>query len=283
MQTSKRNSCSNFSKKTKGPIMKSVIIEDNSIAKAVEKGWAKAGNPMEFSVQIFEVPEKNFFGLTKSMAKVGIFFQEKNIVKSDRPSKKPMQQVERKQANRNRNEERQQPQTKQADRARQPQQKQQESRPTQTRTTTSQPKQSMRTIKKIEKPQARPQIQQQPQPQLQSRPQARPQIQKQPQPQLQSKPQAQQQPVAKKYWTPEMVNIAQQWIQKALGEIKKGHIKAELSVNNKRLFIKLSEKVYENHSDEQQLFRSFGALIMQTLRTTYKKELYGLDIIITKK
>lgn len=56
--------------------MKSIIEEASSIAKAVERGWEKAGKPKEFTVKIFEEAQKNFFGFTKQSAKVGIFFQE---------------------------------------------------------------------------------------------------------------------------------------------------------------------------------------------------------------
>jgi predicted RNA-binding protein Jag len=56
--------------------MKSLMEEASSIAKAIEKGWARAGKPKEFTVRIFEEPQKNFFGFTSKPAKVGIFFKE---------------------------------------------------------------------------------------------------------------------------------------------------------------------------------------------------------------
>ncbi len=54
--------------------MKSVIEEGSSISKAIETGWLKAGKPKEFTVKIFQEAKKNFFGFTKVVAKVGIFF-----------------------------------------------------------------------------------------------------------------------------------------------------------------------------------------------------------------
>jgi predicted RNA-binding protein Jag len=57
--------------------MKSIIEEASSIAKAIENGWIKAGKPQEFSIKIFEEPEKNFFGMIKRSAKVGIFYSDK--------------------------------------------------------------------------------------------------------------------------------------------------------------------------------------------------------------
>lgn len=59
--------------------MKSIIEEASSIAKAIENGWAKAGKPKEFSIKIFEEPEKNFFGMTKRSAKVGIFYNDNPV------------------------------------------------------------------------------------------------------------------------------------------------------------------------------------------------------------
>lgn len=56
--------------------MKSIIEEAPSIAKAIENGWLKAGKPQEFSIKIFEEPVKNFFGMTKRSAKVGIFYAD---------------------------------------------------------------------------------------------------------------------------------------------------------------------------------------------------------------
>jgi len=56
--------------------MKSIMEEASSIAKAVEKGWERAGKPKEFTVRIFEEAQKNFIGMTTKPAKVGILFQE---------------------------------------------------------------------------------------------------------------------------------------------------------------------------------------------------------------
>lgn len=63
--------------------MKSIMEEASSIAKAVEKGWIKAGCPKEFSVKVFENAEKNFIGFTTRQAKIGIFFEEAVSLKSE--------------------------------------------------------------------------------------------------------------------------------------------------------------------------------------------------------
>lgn len=65
--------------------MKSIMEEASSIAKAVEKGWNKAGQPKEFSVKIFEEPQKNFIGMTTKPAKIAIIFDEKPEVVRHKP------------------------------------------------------------------------------------------------------------------------------------------------------------------------------------------------------
>lgn len=56
--------------------MKSIIEEASSIQKAIEQAWDRAGKPLEFSIKVFQLPQKNFFGFTKVSAKIGIFFGE---------------------------------------------------------------------------------------------------------------------------------------------------------------------------------------------------------------
>jgi hypothetical protein len=56
--------------------MKSIVEEASSIAKAIENGWVRAGKPQEFTVRIFEEPEKGFLGMTKKPAKVGLFYKD---------------------------------------------------------------------------------------------------------------------------------------------------------------------------------------------------------------
>jgi predicted RNA-binding protein Jag len=57
--------------------MKSIVEEASSVVKAIEKGWALAGKPNEFSVKVFEVEQKNFLGMTTKSAKIALFYTEK--------------------------------------------------------------------------------------------------------------------------------------------------------------------------------------------------------------
>ncbi len=56
--------------------MKSIIEEASSITKAIESAWKRADQPNEFSIRIFELPQKNMFGFTTKSAKIGIFYDE---------------------------------------------------------------------------------------------------------------------------------------------------------------------------------------------------------------
>ncbi len=60
---------------SKGP-MKSLMEEASSISKAIEKGWTNAGKPKEFTIKVYEEPQRNFIGMTIRPAKIGIFFTE---------------------------------------------------------------------------------------------------------------------------------------------------------------------------------------------------------------
>lgn len=72
--------------------MKSIMEEASSVAKAIEKGWARAGKPQEFTVKVFEEAQKNFFGFTTKPAKIGLFFQEPAISNQSRHQKDRAQQ-----------------------------------------------------------------------------------------------------------------------------------------------------------------------------------------------
>lgn len=54
--------------------MKSILQEASTIAKAIEQGWQEAGQPMEFSIKILELPQRNFIGLTVRSAKIAFMF-----------------------------------------------------------------------------------------------------------------------------------------------------------------------------------------------------------------
>ncbi len=79
--------------------MKSIMEEASSIIKAIEKAWQRADKPQNFSVKVFEEPEKNFLGITTKSAKIGLFFDEdkkwdKKPVTAWQKPKKPIAPVQ---------------------------------------------------------------------------------------------------------------------------------------------------------------------------------------------
>ena len=54
--------------------MKSMLHEASNVVKAIEKAWADAGKPREFTVNVLELGEKGFLGFTKHPAIVSITF-----------------------------------------------------------------------------------------------------------------------------------------------------------------------------------------------------------------
>lgn len=66
--------------------MKSIMEEASSITKAIESAWNRAGKPQEFTIKVLEHPETNFFGLkTVKSAKIAIFFNELTVRQPVRP------------------------------------------------------------------------------------------------------------------------------------------------------------------------------------------------------
>lgn len=69
--------------------MKSMLHEASSVIKAIEKAWIESGKPLEFTINIHEVGEKNFFGFTKRPAIVSVTYD---------PRKQTSKAVDRKEA-----------------------------------------------------------------------------------------------------------------------------------------------------------------------------------------
>ena len=59
--------------------MKSMFHEASTVIKAIEKAWADSGKPLEFTVNVLEVGEKNFLGLTKRPAIVSITYDPRKL------------------------------------------------------------------------------------------------------------------------------------------------------------------------------------------------------------
>lgn len=74
--------------------MKSMLHEASSVIKAIEKAWIESGKPLEFTINIHEMGEKNFLGFTKRPAIVSVTYDprkqtSKAVEKKEAPSAQP--------------------------------------------------------------------------------------------------------------------------------------------------------------------------------------------------
>jgi predicted RNA-binding protein Jag len=76
--------------------MKSILQEASSVAKAIDKAWHAVGMPEEFTIKVFEIEKKNFFGFVKSPAVVSIIYDPRKVFKGskERDSKPSQHQQE---------------------------------------------------------------------------------------------------------------------------------------------------------------------------------------------
>ena len=75
--------------------MKSIMEEASSIVKAIEKGWNSAGQPKEFTIKVFEEPQKNFIGMTTVRQKSASFLlksahKKLNTAREPKTSRRPV-------------------------------------------------------------------------------------------------------------------------------------------------------------------------------------------------
>lgn len=68
--------------------MKSMLHEASTVIKAIQKAWEDAGKPLEFTVNIHEIGEKNFLGFTKRPAIISLSYDPKKLAaKAPMPKK----------------------------------------------------------------------------------------------------------------------------------------------------------------------------------------------------
>jgi predicted RNA-binding protein Jag len=208
--------------------------EASSIAKAIEKGWEKAGRPAEFSVKIFEEPQKNFIGMTTKPAKIALFFDEaKNKRYETKPVEEPRRIIERReQATVEKNRPARKTQPARAE-VRQLPNKQQAPRADQ--------EVEVRKEKEVERRQAKN---------------------------------------SNTEWTPDMVQIVQDWLNQVLAILGRSSVVCNVEVDQAVLKVNFNGVILESASKDKILFRSFAFLLMQLLRSKARKRLRGLKIIL---
>ncbi len=62
-------------------IMKSVIAQGATVAKAVEEAVKKAGNPKEFFIKILQEAQGGFLGFGSTKAKIALFFKKEDFAR----------------------------------------------------------------------------------------------------------------------------------------------------------------------------------------------------------
>ena len=228
--------------------MKSMLHEGASIVKAIEKAWKESGKPSEFTVNILEVGEKNFLGLTKRPAVVSITYDprksargpEKQLLSHQgyrgRPAPAPQRgRVEQRGDQRGEQRQRREGDRAQGQRQQYPPAQQQQQRP----------------------------VREQQQP-----------IVREPRQDRIFEPAV--------FWTPEQVADVKSWLKEFL-PLLSINVSFEATVDNKMLRIIFAQKLFDSRDDERQLFGGLSYLLIQFLKKKHKQKLRGYHLVINSK
>lgn len=85
------------------------------------------------------------------------------------------------------------------------------------------------------------------------------------------------------FWTQELLDEASQWLKGALKEIKRDSVPFETTPKDHLLRITFAQSILNDGKKDQQLFRSFAILLLQTLRNRFKRPLRGFKVHISQK
>ena len=283
--------------------------EASSIAKAIETAWNRAGQPTEFSVKVLELPQTSFFGLkTSKSAKVAFFFNEATVtvkVKESAPQQRHAQQrpvTLRQHGNKSESSDQQRrPQhprydnrgsqsqegrepsdyTKNADRhdTRQPR----EQREPSDYNKSSADRRENRGFEQRQDQRNRPQG-----PRRTDDRQRRPDFNK-PDRHEDRRPRHDGERTEhghsqeRETWSPEMVQVAQEWIKETLVLMGKPDITVNTQVSHNYLKINLSASVLEDARQEETQLKSWGMLAMEAVREKAGRPLRSLRIILESK
>lgn len=243
--------------------MKSIIQEASSIAKAVEQGWTKAGQPQEFSVKILELPERNFIGFTTRSAKVAVMFNERREEQS-RDTSRRTQQTQRAKPHREtqqREERKQDLYDRKEQRTERPERTERIQRPERyERTERSEQREHQREPKEY-----RERVQHERTDRSQER---------------NSEGHEHKQTYAP-LWNDAFVMEAHDWLSKTLQYMKKDSITFTIEPQNYHLRITLSETIVPETDREKHVLASLSALLLETLKRKFRKQLRGHKIVIT--
>ncbi len=227
--------------------------EASSIFKAIENAWNRAGQPQDFSVKVFEEPQRNFFGMTVKSAKIGLFFDEKSLAKT--ASAKVTQPATSKQ--------KAEPQPKIIQQERPaapkkvaPSQKSTKPAPGRKEATPAQAKSSYSSAPTSDLAPTSAKVR--------STDRTADRVEN-----------------GESIWTPDMVKAAEEWMRSSLSLMKMGHITFSTKLSKYYIHFSFDAKLFENNMKEKTVFRSFAYLIMASLRNKFKKEFRGLKVVLS--
>lgn len=252
--------------------MKSIIEEASSIIKAIEKGWASAGKPSEFTVKILEQPAYNFLGFNTKPAKISFFFDDRTITAAiEKQTRGEFRKPEQTKTHRRDNEQTRHQPSKQNDYAK-PTRRDSEQQPRlrherQTGQVEAQEQRSSQQKKSERIQQQSPNAVRQDTHKKEAKERA---------------PLAQRQNVeGQAAWSPETLNLAKEWVQQFLATIQKGHISFTANTQNHILKIDFSGLITGNNQKEIMLFKNAAHLLMSSLRNVTNSELKQLKVVFS--
>src|SRR5438105_10056047 len=234
--------------------MKALIEEASSIAKAIEKAWERAGNPQSFSIKIFELPEKNFIGMTTKYAKVGLFFEEKYTNAVNKVVSTIKKEVEQSSARLG---------------PKQPKQNQKY----QPETTREQSQIPFSKERKNERATDQRQIQR-------NKPAERSSVNAQPPVEVNA---AEGTPITATTWQPEMLTAVQHWLRKTLDLIELSNVDFTMHDDKQLLKINFDSPLVGNELKESIIYKNISYLVMTSLRAHFKSDMKNLKIVLGRE
>jgi hypothetical protein len=243
--------------------MKSIMEEASTVSKAIETAWSRAGKPQEFSIKILEYPESSLFGLkTVKSAKIALLFDEHSVKQPVKPEI---------------------------------------SKPTRPLAPRAQAKPEVEQERAKEE---RPSYQERSEQRSQERPQRYQQRgertdrggydRRRERSDYQRRDRRDQRDQRGSYdqyaerdsrdtWTPEMVSAAQDWLKETLSLMGLQDVHINPSVSQNYLKLEIDKHISDDSSQEETQLKSWGNLLVESIREKFNKPLRGLRVIIESR
>jgi len=74
--------------------------------------------------------------------------------------------------------------------------------------------------------------------------------------------------------------MAKDWLQKSLATMNRADIPFSIATKGYHLRILFGRPLFEDRAKEQQVFKNFAYLMMQLLRTKFKKGFAGFKVVL---